>query len=307
MTLKYLITGATGGLGAQVLSYLVANVPASEYAAASSNEANRKRFEDRGIAFRVVNYDDPSSMETAFKDVENLFFVSTNTFDVEKRRKQHQSFVDIAKKSNVKHVWYTSLAFGGFSSDSKADVQQAHLMTEEMLRQSGVNFTSIREGIYTDAFPVFMGWYPSTSTVYLPSDGPIAFTLRDELGEATARLMVRGGHDKEIVLLTAHETITFSEIVDVINETTGRQVQVQFVSPEEFVRLQAADEGGKPEAFFRKLLTWHESISQGGAGVTDPLMTELLGRAPVPAREAIRALLTENREYEWHQNYVNRG
>jgi uncharacterized protein YbjT (DUF2867 family) len=104
MTLKYLVTGATGGLGKQILAYLVANVPASEYAAASSNEANRKHFEDQGIAFRVVNYDDPATMEKSFQDVENLLFVSTNTFDVEKRRKQHQSFVDAAKKVDVKHV-----------------------------------------------------------------------------------------------------------------------------------------------------------------------------------------------------------
>jgi uncharacterized protein YbjT (DUF2867 family) len=104
MTLKYLITGATGGLGSQVLSYLIANVPASQYAAASSSEANRKRFEDQGIAFRVVNYDDPQILEAAFQDVENLLFVSTNTFDVAKREKQHQNFVDAAKKMNVKHV-----------------------------------------------------------------------------------------------------------------------------------------------------------------------------------------------------------
>ena len=104
MTLKYLITGATGGLGSQVLSYLIANVPASGIAAASSNEANRKRFEDQGISFRVVNYDDPPTLEAAFQDVENLLFVSTNTFDVAKREKQHQNFVDAAKKMNVKHV-----------------------------------------------------------------------------------------------------------------------------------------------------------------------------------------------------------
>jgi uncharacterized protein YbjT (DUF2867 family) len=104
MTLKYLVTGATGGLGASVLSYLVANLPAEEYAAASSREESRKQFEERGISFRVVNYDDPSSMESSFRDVENLLFVSTNTFDVEKRRKQHQSFVDAAEKMNVKHA-----------------------------------------------------------------------------------------------------------------------------------------------------------------------------------------------------------
>ncbi|KAJ5091971.1 hypothetical protein NUU61_006841 [Penicillium alfredii] len=308
MTLKYLVTGATGGLGAQVLSYLVENVPASKYAAASSKETNRKQFEDRGIAFRVVNYDEPQSMESAFHDVENLLFVSTNTFDVKKRRKQHQSFVNAAKKMNVKHVWYTSLAFGGFRSDSKADVQQAHLMTEEMLRVSGITFTSIREGCYTDAFPVFMGWYPTTSTVYLPSDGPVAFTLRDELGEATARLMIRGGHDKEIVLLTAQQIVTFQEIVDVINDTTGRQVRLQLVSPDEFVRLKANDdEGGKPEGFFRMLLSWYDAIANGETATTDPLMADLLGREPVSPREAIRAFLTEDRDYVWHQNYINRG
>ncbi|KAJ5826072.1 hypothetical protein N7474_003210 [Penicillium riverlandense] len=290
MTLKYLITGATGGLGAGVLSYLVANVPSSEYAAASSRETNRKQFEDRGIAFRVVNYDDPQSMETSFRDVENLFFVSTNTFDVEKRRKQHQSFVNAAKRAGVKHVWYTSLAFGGLRSDSKADVQQAHLMTEQMLRDSGITFTSIREGVYTEAFPIFLGWYPSKSTVYLPADGPVAFTLRTELGEATARLMIQGGHEKEIVLLTAQETITFTEIVDVINETTGRQVQVKIVPPQEY-----------------KLVSWYDAISQGDTSTIDPLMADVLGRQPVPPREAIRALLKDNRDYEWHQNYVNRG
>ncbi|KAJ6139927.1 hypothetical protein N7471_006413 [Penicillium samsonianum] len=308
MTLKYLITGATGGLGAGVLSYFAANIPASEYAVASSKEENRKQFEDRGIAFRVASYDDPQTLETAFEDVENLFFVSTNTFDIEKRRKQHENFVIAAKKMNVKHVWYTSLAFGGYNSDSKAGVQQGHLMTEEMLRQSGINFTSIREGLYTDAFPIFMGWYPSTSTVYLPSDGPMAFTLRSELGEANARLMIQGGHDREIVLLTAQKTITFSEIVDLINETTGRNVQFELVSPEEFVRLKAADdEGGKPEGFFQVLLSWYESISKGETSTIDPLMAEVLGRQPVPPHEAIRALLTENPDYEWHQNYVNRG
>jgi nucleoside-diphosphate-sugar epimerase len=104
MTLKYLITGATGGLGSDVLAHLVANLPSSEYAAASSSEANRGRFEKEGIAFRVTNFDDPLSLDIAFEDVENLFFVSTNVFDTERRSKQHQNVVDAAKRKGVKHV-----------------------------------------------------------------------------------------------------------------------------------------------------------------------------------------------------------
>jgi nucleoside-diphosphate-sugar epimerase len=105
MALKYLITGATGGLGAAVLAHLVAsNTPASDYAAASSNEKNRKQFEDQGIAFRVANFDDPATLESAFQDVENLFFVSTNVFDTHRRTRQHRNVVEAARRAGVKHV-----------------------------------------------------------------------------------------------------------------------------------------------------------------------------------------------------------
>lgn len=104
MTVKYLITGATGGLGSQVLAHLAATVPPSSLAAASSKESNRAQFEARGIAFRVTNFDDPASLEAAFDGVENLFFVSTNTFDNERRARQHRNVIEAAKKVGVKHV-----------------------------------------------------------------------------------------------------------------------------------------------------------------------------------------------------------
>ncbi|KAE8367580.1 hypothetical protein BDV27DRAFT_123721 [Aspergillus caelatus] len=305
MTLKYLIVGVTGGLGRYVLDYFVANKPLEEFAAASSRESNRKQFEDRGIAFRQVNYDDPATLDTAFQNVENVLFVSTNTFDNEKRRKQHQNFVEAAKRIGVKHVWYTSLAFGGFKSDSKAAVQTAHLETEEMLRKSGVTYTSIREGIYTEAFPIFLNWYPDSTSVPLPSDGPMALTLRSELGEATARLMIAGGHENETVLLTAEDTIRPSEIVDIINNTTGRQVKFERVSPEEYIQIYGGnDKGGKPKAFFQQTLTWYEGIEKGELATTHSLMGELLGREPTKPRDAIRGLLSEDPNYTWHQNYV---
>lgn len=163
---------------------------------------------------------------------------------------------------------------------------------------SGINFTSIREGIYTDAFPVFIGRYPSTSTVYLPSDGPIAFTLNAKLGEATARLMIFGGHDKEIVLLTAKKA---AEIADAIDETTGREVQVKLIFPDGFMPLKGVnDKGGKPEAFFHKFLSCYQAIARGTAGTVDLLTAEVLGKEPVTPRETIRGFLRGNGDYEWH-------
>ncbi|RAK79161.1 putative NmrA-like family protein [Aspergillus fijiensis CBS 313.89] len=331
---QYLLTGVTGGLGAHVLEYFLAHVEPSTYAVASSNPAKADEFTRQGLAFRVVNYDDPSTLDAAFQEVENLFFVSSNTFDNERRRRQHQDVVDAAKRAGVKHIWYTSLAFGGHTSTSQVAVQQAHYMTEEMLRVSGVPYTSIREGLYTEAFPLYFNWYPSTQTIILPQPPTfttqsdpnpaelahtqrITFTSREELGHATARLLLRSGaaYRDQIVVLSARETLSFQQIVDLINAhhcQDGKEVGVEFVPAAEYVARNAADdEGGKAAGFFEAMVSWHEGIAKGEAVVdSDGLMAEVLGREPTRASVRIEELLRGARGeggqggYVWHQNYA---
>ncbi|KAA8642951.1 uncharacterized protein ATNIH1004_009713 [Aspergillus tanneri] len=138
MTLKYLITGASGGLGAHDLDCFVANWPLSEFATASSKESKKA---------------------TAIEGVDNLFFVSTNVLDNERRKKQHGNFIDPARKVGVKHVWYTSLALSGFKSDSQAAMLRTHYETEDLLKESGLTYTSIREGAYAYAsLPSLIGF-----------------------------------------------------------------------------------------------------------------------------------------------------
>ena len=104
--MRYLITGATGGLGGQILDYFIANIPVSDFAATSSNSDNRSQFERRGLNFRHLDYENPATIKDALNDVENLLFVSTNAnvLDVEKVKRQHRNVVNAAIQSDVKHV-----------------------------------------------------------------------------------------------------------------------------------------------------------------------------------------------------------
>ncbi|KAL4949864.1 hypothetical protein BDW69DRAFT_67360 [Aspergillus filifer] len=295
MTLKYLITGATGGLGREVLKYFTANVPRSEFAAASSNAANRSTFEDRGIAFRHVNYDDLQSLETGLHNVQNLLFVSSSGM---RRAEQHARVIEAARKAGVKHIWYTSLAFGGLRDTSKAPVMQDHLFTEKLLKESGLTYTSIREGIYAECFTIFLDWFPKqTGTLTLPADGGVAYTSRAELGEATARIMIRGGYENQIVLFTAQETITAQEIVDTINDTTGRQIKLELVSREDYLNGWMSDSRGKPKEHFKMIATVWDEIVQGALLTTHPLLQEILGREPTKPRDFVRKLLEDDRDY----------
>lgn len=104
--LEYLITGATGGLGSGVVNYFLSkNVPLTNFAVSSSRASNRTIFEEKGLQFRLADYDDPESLYVAFEGgVENLFFVSSAALDTTTRVQQHRNVIEAAKRTNVGHV-----------------------------------------------------------------------------------------------------------------------------------------------------------------------------------------------------------
>lgn len=163
-------------------------------------------------------------------------------------------------------------------------------------------------GVYADAFPLFLDWFPTTQTIYVPPNtGRIAYASREELGEATAHLILRPSADfaGKIVLLTGPEAASFHDLVQVINHTTGRNVRLQEVPLNEWVdKMVEEDQGGKGRAFFEKRISWHEGIAKGDGETVDPLMAELLGRQPKKGTEVVRELLEKDRDYTWHQNYA---
>ncbi|KAL9609554.1 MAG: hypothetical protein Q9167_005686 [Letrouitia subvulpina] len=251
-----------------------------------------------GVEIRLAQYDDLSSLRLTFEGIEKLFFVSSNTFDSEKRTKQHENVVQAAKETKVQHIFYSSLAFGGLGSNSKVDVQKAHLATEDLLEKSGLTYTSVREGIYAEAFPPFLNWYPSITDLFLPADGPVAWAFRKELGEATARLMLKGGYENRKVLLTGPKAYTMQAVVETINKTTHRNVALHYVSLEEYVARNADnDEGKKPKAFFDAWKSAYVGIANGDGACIDQLMGELLRQAPTDGLKLIEGLSTEDRDY----------
>ncbi|KAK2749627.1 hypothetical protein FQN57_005849 [Myotisia sp. PD_48] len=322
-SIKYLVTGATSGLGGSILKTLYEHVPdPSTIAAASSRATSGEKLLQQypGIQFRMVDYDNADSLLSAFVGVERLFFVSSPEFDTSRRNRQHGNVVKAAKDAHVGHVYYSSLAFGGFGSDSKAAIQQAHLVTENLLKKSGIPYTSIRQGVYTDAFPVFIFWYPNTTTVYLSADGPVAFASREELGEASAKLMLKEfsdlaaltqNNEENIVLLTGPRTYTFADIVSAISDATGTKVNIEYPPKAKYPSILAAEDakegrGKKTEQFFAGWQSLVEAVEQGEVATVDPLMGELLGRKPQDAMEHVKQLILDAKDkggYTWHQNY----
>lgn len=186
--------------------------------------------------------------------------------------------------------------------------------------RSGLDFISLRAGVYTDAFPLFLNWYPSSPSVLLPDITPpvieskIAFTTRDELAEGIAALLANGLSTYpsikpqtryNIVLLTAGSTSSLPDIVDAINKGRGTSMPINYLSPEDWITASATEDvGGKGRAWFEARLVFAQGIVSGDAELVDPALEILLGREPETGVNAVERIVRENPEYTWHQNHV---
>jgi hypothetical protein len=194
------------------------------------------------------------------------------------------------------------------------------LLTIFFLIRSGLKFLSLRAGVYTDAFPLYLNWYPSSEKVLFPiteppvSEGRVAFTSRDELGAGIAALMAQGldafpsikpKTDKNILLLTSQSTSTLEDLTRAISQARGTELPIEYLEADEWITESARDDvGRKPKAWFEARLVVLEGFNRGDAEVVDDTLTTLLGRAPENGFDGVLRLLKSDAGFTWHQNHM---
>lgn len=171
-----------------------------------------------------------------------------------------------------------------------------------------MDYTIIREGTYVEAFPFFLDWFPDTTAVELPGDGPVAWTSRAELGEATARVLLddtdRFRNDK--IVLTAQEALDLRGVARVVGQSLGREIAFSVVSLDDYLRRKVGRDG-VPESLARAWASTYAGLVLGEGATVSPLLEELLGRQPTPASQWIAATLATNPRYTWHQQGGDAG
>lgn len=202
---------------------------------------------------------------------------------------------------------YTSLAFGGdLEESSVANVMGAHLQTERFLSElpGKFTYTAIREGLYSESSPLYTAWLGSadpSNEVTIPHDGSgpgVAWAKQDELGEATAKLVVSYAKNPEafpylnrVMLLSGPREVSLKETVDAMGRAIGKPVRIRQVSVDEYVsRLSSFEGRNKYVDLARDWATVWEAIRRGEAAVVTPVLGELLGREPEDFETTVRKM-----------------
>jgi NAD(P)H dehydrogenase (quinone) len=257
---KYLVTGATGGLGSQVVEFLLRRIPAEKIVALTRDPKKLRALTDKGIEIREGDYLDPHSLEQAFEGVERLLLVSALAFT--DAVTQHANVIATAKRAGVRHVIYTAIQRVEGGNFELPQVAEWDRKTEALLKSSGLDWTILRNPMYLDMLPLGFGKDVTNAGIRVPAgNGLAALASRRDLAEGTAVVLSGEGHEGKIYTLGSSGAVSMSDIATAISEASGRAIEYRETSIAEFVSARV-DEGFAERAatFFA---AWFQAIAAG--------------------------------------------
>jgi len=271
-------TGATGPLGRLVVSRLKAKARPEQIVALVRTPA---RAAGLGVAAREADYDRRDTLDRALAGVDTLVLISAN--EVGKRAAQHRNVIEAAKKAGVQHVVYTSLLHADTSPLGLAD---EHRETEAMLKASGVPFTILRNGWYTENYTDSIpGALASGALLGSAGEGRISSATRADFAAAAVAALTGRGHEGKTYELAGDDAWTLRDLAAEISRQTGTSIPYKNL-PE--VEYAAALKGfGLPEGLARAIAGWDVGASKGALFDDSRQLSRLIGRPTTPLSVAV--------------------
>ncbi|KAB0623566.1 SDR family oxidoreductase [Castellaniella defragrans] len=278
------ITGATGQLGRLVIQHLKTRVAPDRLRALARTPA---KAADLGIAVRAADYDRPASLAPALAGVDALLLISSS--EVGRRAAQHRHAIEAARAAGVRHIVYTSLLHADVSPLSLAD---EHRQTERMLKDSGLAWTILRNGWYTENYMGAMaGALAGGALVGSAGQGRIASAARTDYAEAAAVVLAGAGHEGKTYELAGDTAYTLDELAAEISRQAGRTIPYRNLPEADYAALLASH--GLPAELARAIAGWDVDASRGALFDDGRQLSWLIGRPTTPLADSVAAALQQ--------------
>ena len=268
MTVKILVLGATGQVGAGVVQALAAH-PGVQVVAGARDPA-RLALPEGAQAVRF-DYGDLSTFEEALSGVERLFLMAPP--GVVQAKALLGPFLERAFTSVKRVVMMTA---SGVEFDDQIPLRQVELMIEA----SGVDYAHLRPGWFMQNFHNF--WKPAidaTGHIMVPAQEALtAFIDARDIARAAAAALVKEDHVNRGYTLTGPEALTYAQAAQILSEQTGRSIG--YTSAPEDAFFESLKGAGLPEDYAGMMLALFAAVRAGFAAQVSPDVEALTGQAP---------------------------
>lgn len=269
------VTGATGDLGGRVARELAARGMGQRLIVRDPTAAPRLP----GAEVAVASYEDSEAMATALDGIGTLLLVSGH--EDPDRISLHRKAVEGARLAGVERIVYTS--FMGAAPSATFPYARDHSATELAIREAGISLTAMRNSLYADMAPRFVG---ADGVIRAPAGhGRVAWVARSDVARLAAVLLMEPGHEGQVYDVSGPHGIDLFETARILTKATRRAITY---FPETLDEARAS-RAGHPDWLIEGWIGSYLMLDTGEASVTSHTIEHLTGQRPMTLSEFLAA------------------
>lgn len=280
--MKIAVTGATGQLGVMVVEELKKRVFNKNIVALVRTPEKASAL---GVEVRAFDYTQPEVMTAALAGVDRLVLISSN--EIGQRASQHFNVIEAAAKAGVEWIIYTSLLH---ADSTTLNLAGEHITTEEALKASGMDYTILRNGWYTENYTGSIGG-ALAGGAYIGSagNGKISSAPRADYAEAAAVAVTDESHKGKVYELAGDNYYTLADLAKEISTQTGKNIPYKNLTESEYTRMLESFE--IPVGLAAAIASWDVSASKDDLFDDSRQLSTLIGRPTTSLSESVKAAL----------------
>ena len=227
--MKIAVTSASGKLGASIIKHLIQEIGNEKIIGIARTPEKAKHL---GVEIRQGDYNKRLDFDKALQGIDAVLLVS-GMDEPQKRIQQHRNVIDAAKQNGVQKIVYTSIV-GNEDRTAFSPVVKSNRQTEKDIQESGLQWVIGRNGIYIEPDLEYIDNYVNEGGIKnCAGDGKCAYTSREELGYAYARLLLDENNQNKVYNLVGN-AITQVELAHLINQVYGTNLTYYPMSVEAY-------------------------------------------------------------------------
>ncbi|MFF8375121.1 SDR family oxidoreductase [Streptomyces sp. NPDC015661] len=288
--MSIVVTGATGQLGRLVVDALLSGasaVPAESVVAVVRDKAKAADLAERGVELRIADYSRPETLAEAFEAGDRVLLISGS--EVGQRVAQHRAVIDAAKAAGVAQLAYTGILGGPEADFTLAD---EHKATEELILASGLPYTFLRNGWYSENYTANLAPVLAHGAVVANAgEGRIASAARADYAAAAAAVLTGPAeeHLNKAYELSGDTAWSLAEYAAEVAARTGREIAYSDVPAA--THLEILTGAGVPAPFAEILVDVDRAVALGALALRTGDLARLIGRPTTPIAESIKEAL----------------
>ncbi len=282
---QLLVTGASGNLGKAVVAEL-RRLGAKKVIAATRTPGKNPELAALGVEEREADFDRPDTLQTAFRGVERLLLVSTDSLHAPGLRvKQHRAAVQAAKNVGVEHILYTSIP--NARPTVGHSIPDDHFWTEAAIYESGLDWTILRNNLYAEVVLRFAQFaFKNRETVSATNSQGRSYVTREDCARTAAATLLNAT-GKLIYDVTGPASVTHAELASILSACV-REVHSSCERYGGRVEKGLAA-AGIPLFAARSVRELDEEASYCYQAMVTPTVKDLTGRVPISVEDFLQA------------------